>query len=131
MMKRFRQLLTALALGLVIISLTQPRVAYAHGPTPVGPEFRVNTYTTGGQVVPSVAMDADGDFVVTWDSLGQDGSGSGCTPSPTKATARPSLARSTFNSGRCASCPAATRPCVSQWVFGIESKRPATRIHGG
>jgi hypothetical protein len=89
MMKRFRQLLTALALGLVIISLTQPRVAYAHGPTPVGPEFRVNTYTANDQARPGVAMDADGDFVVTWDSLGQDGSGSGVYAQPYKSDGPP------------------------------------------
>ena len=32
-----------------------------------GGEFRVNTFTTGNQGRPSVAMDADGDFVVAWD----------------------------------------------------------------
>jgi hypothetical protein len=35
-------------------------------------EFRVNTYTTDSQRRPSVAMDADGDFVITWES-DQDG----------------------------------------------------------
>jgi hypothetical protein len=44
---------------------------------PQGDEFRVNTYTTGGQNSPSVAMGADGDFVVAWESNGQDGSGVG------------------------------------------------------
>lgn len=39
-----------------------------------GSEFRVNTYTTNGQFSPSIAMDADGDFVLTWMSEGQDGS---------------------------------------------------------
>jgi hypothetical protein len=39
-----------------------------------GPEFQVNTFTTGGQYIGSVAMDADGDFVVAWMSDGQDGS---------------------------------------------------------
>ena len=43
-----------------------------------GPEFQVNTYTTSVQALPSVAMDADGDFVVAWHSgnfgSGQDGS---------------------------------------------------------
>ena len=29
-------------------------------------EFRVNTYTTGGQNYPTVAMDADGDDVPAW-----------------------------------------------------------------
>lgn len=40
----------------------------------VGDEFRVNTYTTGNQSNPSVAMDNVGNFVVSWESFGQDGS---------------------------------------------------------
>ncbi len=44
---------------------------------PQGSEFRVNTFTTGRQSTPAVAMDDDGDFVVTWHSLGQDGSSYG------------------------------------------------------
>lgn len=39
----------------------------------LGTEFRVNTYTTGSQITPDVAMDSDGDFVVTWTSQNQDG----------------------------------------------------------
>ena len=46
-------------------------------PSTVGAEFRVNTYTTDNQDLPKVAMDAAGDFVVTWESYGQDGSGYG------------------------------------------------------
>jgi len=42
-----------------------------------GTEFKVNTYTTGDQISAKVAMDAAGDFVVTWQSTGQDGSGYG------------------------------------------------------
>jgi hypothetical protein len=42
-----------------------------------GGEFQVNTYTTNIQERPAVAMDADGDFVVAWQSLAQDGSGQG------------------------------------------------------
>jgi hypothetical protein len=38
----------------------------------VGPEFRVNSYTTKQQIKPRVAMDSDGDFVITWAS-NQDG----------------------------------------------------------
>jgi hypothetical protein len=41
---------------------------------PAGPEFRVNTYTTGAQYDPEVASDAAGNFVVVWTSYGQDGS---------------------------------------------------------
>ena len=42
-----------------------------------GVEFQVNTETSSRQSFPSIAMDADGDFVVAWQSLGQDGSGYG------------------------------------------------------
>jgi len=45
--------------------------------TAQGPEFQVNTFTTGNQWFAAVAMDADGDFVVAWMSFGQDGSGTG------------------------------------------------------
>jgi len=44
---------------------------------PLGSEFRVNTYTTNTQAFPDVATDAAGNFVVVWESAGQDGSGSG------------------------------------------------------
>jgi Ca2+-binding RTX toxin-like protein len=43
----------------------------------LGSEFRVNTYTTSDQDVPSVIVLNDGGFVVVWESLGQDGSGDG------------------------------------------------------
>ena len=38
-----------------------------------GSQFQINTYTTGRQDSPSVAMDADGDFVVVWRSNGSSG----------------------------------------------------------
>ncbi|MFN8578888.1 MAG: pentapeptide repeat-containing protein [Candidatus Sericytochromatia bacterium] len=41
-------------------------------------EFRVNTYTTNNQINPSVAMNKTlGDFIITWQSENQDGSGYG------------------------------------------------------
>ena len=43
---------------------------------PLSDEILVNTYTVGNQVNPSIAMDADGDFVVVWASEGQDADGS-------------------------------------------------------
>jgi hypothetical protein len=43
----------------------------------VGSEFRVNTTTASDQGRSAVAMDADGDFVITWESFVQDGSGDG------------------------------------------------------
>jgi len=42
-----------------------------------GSEFRVNTYTTDDQNHPSAAMDSSGNFVVAWQSAGQDGDGDG------------------------------------------------------
>ena len=39
----------------------------------LGAEFRVNSYTGGYQTAPDVATDADGNFVVVWQSIGQDG----------------------------------------------------------
>src|SRR5688572_6119774 len=42
---------------------------------PAGPEFRVNTYTTEEQYRATVAIDAEGNFLVAWTSFGQDGSG--------------------------------------------------------
>ena len=50
---------------------------YTAAGTPQGPEFRVNNYTTNSQRLPSIAMDADGDFVVSWSSDSQDGFGWG------------------------------------------------------
>jgi hypothetical protein len=37
-----------------------------------GPEFPVNTHTENQQANPSVAIDVDGDFVIAWQSVGQD-----------------------------------------------------------
>ncbi|GEO18204.1 putative Ig domain-containing protein [Microvirga aerophila] len=43
----------------------------------IGAEFRINTFTTGDQLQPSVTSLPDGGFVVTWMSNGQDGLGYG------------------------------------------------------
>ena len=69
----------------IIIALNAPLYSSAVkadliGPAPgdmIGSEFLVNTYTVSAQKRPSVAMDADGDFVVAWQSYGQDGSNYG------------------------------------------------------
>ena len=45
--------------------------------TTAGDEFQVNTETTGGQLSPGIAVDADGDFVIVWVSENQDGSNKG------------------------------------------------------
>ncbi len=43
---------------------------------PLGPEFQVNTYTTGDQFLPRVSA-GPGGLGVVWQSTGQDGSGGG------------------------------------------------------
>ena len=63
--------LIALILALVLLLGSYGNVSAA----PVGAEFQVNTYTTDHQYEPTVAMDAHGNFVITWYSLLQDGSG--------------------------------------------------------
>src|SRR5687768_18378024 len=50
---------------------------YTAAGVPAGGEFQVNTYTAFKQREAAVAMDADGDFVIAWQSLGQGGSGGG------------------------------------------------------
>ncbi len=44
---------------------------------PVGGEFQINTYPTGDQANPAVAMDAGGGFIVAWQSYMQDGDDQG------------------------------------------------------
>lgn len=52
-----------------------PSAAWSQAP--VGTEFQVNAHTTANQAYPTVSADADGDFVVVWQSTGQDGSNYG------------------------------------------------------
>jgi hypothetical protein len=75
----------------LVALLASPQMRAAE--PPVGPQFRVNTYTTGVQRAPSAAL-RPVDFVVTWQSLGQDGSGYGVFAQ--RATEGGSLAGSEF-----------------------------------
>lgn len=50
---------------------------YSASGTPIGTQFQVNTYTQGDQEDSAVAMNAAGDFVITWASNGEDGNGWG------------------------------------------------------
>ena len=43
----------------------------------LGSEFQVNTYTENYQRIPTIAMDANGNFVIAWYSNEQDGQSSG------------------------------------------------------
>jgi hypothetical protein len=62
---------------------------YAGDGSHLGPEFQINSFTTGEQNLPAIAVNAAGDFVVTWYSFEQDGSDVGifgqrfhCQPQP-------------------------------------------------
>src|SRR6185295_5105541 len=64
-------------------SLLAGAVLFAAAPVTVwsqaaaGAEFRVNSYTTNFQRNASVAVDANGGFVIVWESALQDGSNYG------------------------------------------------------
>ena len=51
--------------------------AYNADGTALGGETQVNTYTTGSQTFNAITALADGGWVATWQSSGQDGSGDG------------------------------------------------------
>jgi hypothetical protein len=51
--------------------------ASARAQLPLGPEFRVNAYTTYDQIASSIAADGAGNFVVVWESDYQDGDSGG------------------------------------------------------
>lgn len=44
---------------------------------PLGAEISVNSYTVGDQTAPNLSVGESGEIVVTWQSIGQDGSGTG------------------------------------------------------
>ena len=50
---------------------------YDAAANPLADAVQVNTYTTERQRLPRVAADSTGQFVVVWESMGQDGSGLG------------------------------------------------------
>src|SRR5205814_1251353 len=60
-----------------IVELLEYRCLLSSAPIPVSVETRANTYTTNAQNQSTVATDASGNYVVVWQSRGQDGSGYG------------------------------------------------------
>ena len=61
--------------GLLLVAGT----ALAQEADPLGDQFQVNTYTTDSQDKPIVAADADGNFVVVWESRGSSGTDTSST----------------------------------------------------
>src|SRR5688500_17191111 len=64
------------ALLMQLVPLAMASVLCAQAPPPMGPEFRVNTYTTGTQRLGSISqrLEFNDPFVIVWQSDGQDGS---------------------------------------------------------
>ncbi len=71
-MHRSRALPTA-ALAILAVAAAAPARAQFRA----GPEFRANAFTTGYQLLPSIAVEPEGEFVVVWQGDLQDGSGYG------------------------------------------------------
>ena len=86
----------------ILMALLLARSARAQG-APLGPEFRVNTFTTNDQRYPSVALaGGSGDFVVVWQSDAQDGSSYGAFGqhfSASGAPLGPEFRANTFTTG--------------------------------
>jgi hypothetical protein len=59
---------------LTLLVAVSMRAEPSYQPVRIGPEFQANTFTTDNQLDPAVAMDDAGNFVITWYSVGQDGS---------------------------------------------------------
>jgi hypothetical protein len=59
--------------AILSVILVGGAAAPAHAQVGLGPDFVVNTFTTGDQRWQSVAADGSGAFVVAWESAGQDG----------------------------------------------------------
>ena len=113
---------------------------YASSGAPLGPEFRVNTYTTNHQVRPSVASDASGNFVVVWTELARTArptaSSASATPAPAPRSAPSSVSTPTRRASRTVRPWPRTPPATSS-SSGRASRRtartgrlrPALRVH--
>lgn len=55
---------------ILAFSALLPLLAFSEPSVQLGSEFKVNTYTTGFQTEPSVAIDETGSFLVVWHSAG-------------------------------------------------------------
>src|SRR5262245_57359205 len=59
---------------LAVLAIPLAVSAPAAAQTPAAPEFIANLNVASAQAVPALSTDARGNFVVVWQSLGQDGS---------------------------------------------------------
>ena len=95
---------------LILALVAVPRDGWPQGGVPIGPEFRVNTFTTSSQGAASVSADPEARFVVVWQSNGQDGSGFGAFASVTSSRAFPRAPSSASTPSRRATSTSRARP---------------------
>ena len=72
-----RHAFIGILVGLVAVVMVSTAFALSIKGTPVGGETQANNHIASDQANPSIASDASGNFVVVWQSDGQDGSGFG------------------------------------------------------
>jgi hypothetical protein len=96
---------------------------YDRDGNPLGIEFRVNTYTASNQDTPSVAMDREGNFVITWESDLQDGSAGGVYARRYDRNGNPEANEFRINtySDEDQGTPAIAMAPHGQWVIAWES----------
>jgi len=84
---------------------------------PLGENFRVNTYTTGTQWAPAIAIERpSADFLIVWESDGQDGGGAGVYGQRFLSTGEPSGAEFRVNTSTTGD---QYLPAVSAWEAGF------------
>src|SRR5262245_60341075 len=86
---------------LIVPILAAAAIASAQGP-PMSDEIHVNTFTTGQQRLPSIAIDGPGNFVVAWQSAYADGYGYGISArrfDPTGSPLTPEFVVNTYTTG--------------------------------
>ena len=118
-------------LTLLVALAVLPRLAFPQGGQPLGPEFRINTFTTLGQAAPSVSSNGAGSFVVVWQSP-QDGSGYGIFGQRFTASGvplAPEFLVNTFTTGNQAA-PAVAVDLVGSFIVLWQSEAQDGSGHG-
>ena len=99
---------------------------------PVGPEFRVNSYTTGTQYMYRVGAcgNPTGDFLVVWASVGQDGAGLGVFAQRHRdgAPLGTEFRVNTYTTGKQGGPTTACRPDGSSFAIWADSARDGSGL---
>jgi hypothetical protein len=105
---------------------------YFRDGSPIGQEFRLNTFTTGLQRAPAVAMRTDGGFVALWADGFQDGDGAGIVATRVDAAGAfliPPFVVNSFTAGA-QSYPAVAMDADGDFVVVWQSRYQDGDAHG-